>query len=225
MAGMLSHLNNPLVTMAIVFGSIQMLRFVDLTSPRTIQLLRGGYILSQMLMLLLWNWLRGKAMAVKKGTELVEVTETAAPFSGQPAKKTKMTVAEYDSLEARKQMQQVVIGSVLMLVLHFWLGMVQALVLQIILPWKSLLTQPLVQIYIFGYPATGALKRPFKQPNPFAEFMQEQTAEPASDSQKPSSEDAPRITEIKEESSSSTAEETKSSSTGSKKKKGGRKED
>lgn len=165
--------------MALVFGSIQLLRFVDMTSPRTIMLLRMGYIGSQMLMLLFWLYIRGLAKKnVKKDEGMVEIEETAAPFSGGESKKVKMTVSEYDVLEARKQLQQIVIGSVIMMALHFYFGMVQPLFLQILLPWKSLITQPLVQIYLFGYQATGPLKRPFKTPSPFAELMTEATAEP-----------------------------------------------
>jgi hypothetical protein len=164
--------------MAMVFGSIQLLRFVDMTNPRTINLLRMGYITSQMLMLLLWNYIRTRCKNGKKGGDMVEVEEPAAPFSGEPAKTKKMSVLEYDTMEAGKQLQQVIIGTIIMLVLHFWFGMVQPLFLQILLPWKSIVAQPLIQIHLFGFPATGALKRPFKQPNPFAEFTQEQTAEP-----------------------------------------------
>ncbi|PJF19576.1 hypothetical protein PSACC_00608 [Paramicrosporidium saccamoebae] len=207
MAVSLSTLNSPLVTMAMVFGSIQLLRFVDMTNPRTINLLRMGYITSQMLMLLLWNYIRTRCKSGKKNGDMVEVEEPATPFSGEPAKTRKMTVLEYDTMEAGKQLQQVIIGTVIMLVLHFWFGMVQPLFLQILLPWKSVVAQPLIQIHLFGFPATGALKRPFKQPNPFAEFTQEQTAEP----------DTEETREIEDDKSPKTAAKGK--------KKGGRKED
>lgn len=219
--------------MGMVFGIIQLLRFVDLTSPRTILLLRGGYLASQMLLLLLWTYIRSLALKAggkekKKGAsvETVEVEEAASPFSGQPARKTKMTVAEYDVLEARKQMQQVVVGTLILMALHFWFGMVQALVLQIILPWKTLLTQPLVQIYLFGFAAEGPLKRPFKQPNPLADLM----AAPAADeTATETSSGTPRITEIREGKEEEQAEDaaigTKDAATAKNRKKTGRKED
>lgn len=178
--GMLSLLNSPLVTMGMVFGSIQLLRYVDLTNPKNVLILRMGYIGSQMLMLLFWTWMRSVVKRTgKAGSESLEYEEPPKPFSGEAPKRIKMTMAEYDALEVGKQLQQIIVGTIIMLILHVWLGMVQPLFLQILLPWKSLVTNPLVQIHLFGFKADGALKRPFKQPGPFSEFMGEQAAEAA----------------------------------------------
>lgn len=233
MTGFLKMLESPLVSMGFLFGTIQLLRFVDMTAPRTILLIRGTYIFSQMAMLLFWYYIRVKAMEkAKKSSEMVEIEEAAAPFSGLPPRKAKLTVGEYDAQEARKQMQQIVIGSIVMLVLHVWFGMVQPLVLQVIIPWKSLLTQPLVQIHLFGFEAVGSLKRPFKQPNPLAEFMSEQTAEPtAADTDSDESKQPEgRITEVKDDDemaslSDASSKGTKPATIVSRKKKSARKED
>lgn len=196
--------------MGLVFGSIQLLRFVDMESPRTVMMLRIGYIASQMLMLLFWTYMRSSVLG-KKDLRTVEVEEPAVPFSGEAAKKKRMTITEYDTMECRKQMQQVVIGTAIMVILHLWLGLLQPLFLQMILPWKSLITQPLVQIHLMGYAAEGSLKRPFKQPNPFGDLMSDQTSEPPASS--PESVEQPAIKNADADSKSS------------KKKKSGRKED
>ena len=102
-------------------------------------------------------------------------------MSGQPARKTRMSAPEYDARECAKQMQQVATGTIIMLLLHYYFGLVQPLFLQILLPWKGVVTQPLVQIHLYGFAASGPLKRPFKTPSPFAEFMNEPAAEPAAE--------------------------------------------
>lgn len=178
----MSILNHPLATVVLVIGSVQLLRLVDLTNPKNILVLRGGYIASQMFMLAFWTWMRSVVKRSKKGIETLEYEEPSKPFSQEEPRKVKISVAEYDSLEVGKQMQQVIIGTLIMLALHLWLGMVQPLFLQIILPWKSIMTHPLVLIHLLRMTATGGLKRPFKQPNPLAELMGGQTAEPASES-------------------------------------------
>jgi len=175
----MSILNSPLVTMGLVFGCIQLTRFIDMTSAKSIMALRIGYLVSQMLLLVFWTWMRSlvKRAGGKKGQpEMVEVDEASKPLSGEAPRKIHMTVAEYDSQEVGKQMQQVIIGTIFLMVLHWYFGMVHPLFLQLILPWKSVVTNPLVRIHLFGSKAEGALKRPFKQPSPFSEFMGEQTA-------------------------------------------------
>lgn len=52
--------------------------------------------------------------------------------------------------------------------MHFKLGYTNPLVMQSILPLKSLYEQKIVQIHVFGKPAVGDLKRPFKAAGMFA---------------------------------------------------------
>lgn len=196
--------------MAIIFGSVQIFRFIDIANPRNVLLLRMAYLSSQMLMLGFWYFMRTVVLKHPKASEEFEYEEPAAPFSGAEPKKIKTTFSQYDAIEVGKQLQQIVVGTIIMFVIHYWFGIVQPLFLQIIIPWKSVIAQPLVQIHLFGFPSTGALKRPFKQPNPFSEFAQEQTAEPATEG---------------EVGGGGGEEEKKPETMTLKKKKGGRKED
>lgn len=225
--GVLGLLNSPLVTMGMVFGSIQLLRYVDLSSPKNVLILRMGYIGSQMLMLLFWTWMRSVVRRTGKAeSEALEYEEPPKPFSGEAPKRIKTTVADYDAVEVGKQLQQIIIGTIIMLLLHVWLGMVQPLFLQILLPWKGLVTNPLVQIHLFGFKAEGTLKRPFKQPGPFSEFMGEQAAEaatPAVDKDKTSDDDKGESTGDEASSVGSKSENTKPQIVS--RKKTGRKED
>lgn len=204
--GMIKMLNSPIITMGMVFGSMQLLRRIDLTEPKTLLILRASYITSQVLLVLFWFYVRSKINAKRtaskkksdsgKPEEWIEVTEPAVPFSGEGPKKTRVTVTDYDLGECGKQLQQVIVGTLIMLVVHFWFGVVQPLFLQVILPWKSVLTQPIILIHVFNMPAEGQLKRPFAQPNPLGDLMG--TNDNAADAAAPAAPAAaaPAITEV-----------------------------
>lgn len=51
--------------------------------------------------------------------------------------------------------------------LHFKWDFVQPLVLQAVLPWKNLLTAPVIAVNLFGKKAAGDLQRPWKAPSAF----------------------------------------------------------
>lgn len=179
MISIIDVLNNPFATMGVVLGLSQLLRYVDLANPKAILGLRIAYLVSQMAMLLFWTLLRRRISIQGAGNkETVEIEVSANPLTGSPAKTTRLSATEYDLQECGKQMQQLVTGTLFMLVLHYYFNLVQPLFFQIILPWKGLLTQPLVQIHVYGFAAVDALKRPFKVPSPFSELLNEQTAEP-----------------------------------------------
>jgi hypothetical protein len=82
-----------------------------------------------------------------------------------------MSVYDYDMAELQKNLNQVLSGLVIMSVMHFWLKFTQPLIFQSLLPWKNFFTMPLIQIRLFGFKAEGSLERPWKAPNPFADFM------------------------------------------------------
>lgn len=142
--------------------------------------LRFAYGLSQLLGLLFCLYLRSKinSLADKKNT--VEVTEPAKPFSDEyvealwifiyryrEPKKVKMTFMEYDLAEVNKQIQQILISSGILMAIHAYFGYAQPLFMQSILPWKNLLTLPVVRIHFWGCKATGELQRPWKPSSPF----------------------------------------------------------
>lgn len=168
----MEHLNNPLLTMAVFIGSAQLIRrFIDLSKPENILYARIAYIASQLLMVGALLLLRYYIRASEDGPR-VSVEHPANPLTGEPARKQAMTTREYDLSEVGKQLQSTVIGFGFMLLLHKWFGLVQPLVVQSVMPWKSLLTSPLIRIRLFGQHASGSLARPFKvAEGPLAQLM------------------------------------------------------
>jgi len=78
-----------------------------------------------------------------------------------------MSVMEYDLAEVGKQIQQTLFSAAILLAIHKYFGYSQPLFLQSILPWKNLLTLPVVRIHFWGCKAVADLARPWKPANPF----------------------------------------------------------
>lgn len=135
--------------------------------PQIIMYLRFAYGASQLLSLLFCLWLRSRINTLADRKNTFEVEEPAKPFSDEEPKKKRMTVMEYDLAEVNKQIQQILVSAGILMAIHSYFGYGQPLFLQSILPWKNLLTLPLVRIHFWGCPATGDLARPWKAANPF----------------------------------------------------------
>ena len=82
-----------------------------------------------------------------------------------------MSIREYDLAEVSKHLRQMAQQILIMCVMHLWLKFTQPLVMQSLMPWKTILMLPIVQIRLYGFKAEGNLARPWKIPNPFADFM------------------------------------------------------
>lgn len=72
------------------------------------------------------------------------------------------TIHAYDSEQLRQAFKGQLIGVAMMAFMHLYLQYKQPLIIQSILPFKGALETNLAKIYIFGSPASGDLKRPWK---------------------------------------------------------------
>lgn len=69
---------------------------------------------------------------------------------------------EYDLQEVNKAYRAQLMGVGMMAFMHLYLGYVNPLLLQSLLPIKSLFESNLVKVWILSKPAVGELKRPWK---------------------------------------------------------------
>ncbi|CAE7612350.1 pho88 [Symbiodinium pilosum] len=90
---------------------------------------------------------------------------------------------EYDMAKWFEQMQQQVVGCIVLACIHLQWGYITPLALQCVTAPLQLLDSPLVKIHLLGQPPHGALKRPFPEksllPFPLPE------AEPTKEKEKP----------------------------------------
>eukprot|EP00913_Durusdinium_trenchii_P025162 g23621.t1 len=99
-----------------------------------------------------------------------------------------MTTKEYDNSKWFEQMQQCVIGCLVLTYIHVHWGPTTPLAFQTVTAPIQLLEAPLVKIHALGKPAYGSLKRPFPPPSLFG-LPQLPQAEPVSKEKEKSKKD------------------------------------
>lgn len=98
----------------------------------------------------------------------LKYVEPANAFGGQEEPKlVTTTVKEYDIKQLNSAIRGVFTGIAMMGFMHIYMKYTNPLLLQSIMPIKSAIEQNIVQIHVFGKPAIGDLKRPFKAASMF----------------------------------------------------------
>lgn len=93
----------------------------------------------------------------------MKYVEPPSPLSGQTEDKlVTTTVKEYDLSQVNSAIKGMFSGIAMMAFMHLYMKYTNPLVIQSILPVKSALETNIVKIHVFGKPASGDLKRPFK---------------------------------------------------------------
>lgn len=92
--------------------------------------------------------------------------------SSEEGKLVTTTIHAYDSQQVRTAFRGQLMGVAMMAFMHVYLKYTNPLLIQSIIPLKSAFENNIVKIHLWGQPASGDLKRPFKQPQGFMSAMQ-----------------------------------------------------
>lgn len=92
--------------------------------------------------------------------------------SSEEGKLVTTTVQAYDAQQVKASFRSQLMGIGMMGFMHIYMKYTNPLVIQSIIPFKSAIEANLVQIHLFGKPASGDLKRPFKQAAGFMSGLQ-----------------------------------------------------
>ncbi len=92
----------------------------------------------------------------------LKYVEPAPLGSSEEGKLVTTTVHAYDKGQLKNLMRSQLMGVAMMAFMHLYLKYTNPLLIQSIIPLKGLFEANLTKIYLFGQPATGDLKRPFK---------------------------------------------------------------
>lgn len=141
---------------------------------------RGLYLLSNAIIAIMYLYIQSKINA-KKGmpthqppdacyqltTVNLDLTtlkyvEPAPVGSAEEPKLITTTVHSYDLQQLRALWKSQLMGVAMMGFMHLYLKYTNPLLIQSIIPLKGALEGNLVKIYLFGQPAIGDLKRPWK---------------------------------------------------------------
>ena len=98
----------------------------------------------------------------------LKYVEPAKPFTNEQPKPVRTTYGDYDREKLKEALRTALTGAGVMMAFHFYFHLTQPLALQSIMSVKTAIGSPLAKIYILGKKAEGDLRRPWKNPNPFA---------------------------------------------------------
>jgi hypothetical protein len=92
----------------------------------------------------------------------LKYVEPAPLGSGEEPKLVTTTIQEYDNSQLRSMYKAQLMGVAMMAVMHLYFKYTNPLLIQSILPVKGAFEGNLVKVHLFGQPAVGELKRPWK---------------------------------------------------------------
>ena len=102
----------------------------------------------------------------------LKYVEPAPMGSSEEGKLVTTTVHAYDVGQLKNLMRSQMMGVLMMGVMHLYFKYTNPLVIQSIIPLKGALESNLTKIHVWGQPAVGDLKRPFKQAAGFMSGLQ-----------------------------------------------------
>jgi hypothetical protein len=92
----------------------------------------------------------------------LKYVEPAPMGSSEEAKLVTTTVHAYDKAQLKQAFRSQLMGVGMMGVMHVYFKYTNPLLIQSIIPLKGIFESNLTKVYLYGKPATGDLKRPWK---------------------------------------------------------------
>ncbi len=178
MASKVGVINRSSTNLVIILGMMQVSKRVPFDDPQVLMGVRILYVVSNLLIFAL-NYYIGMKIKQKRGTwykfctlryrmltfldlTTLKYVEPAPMGSGEEPKLVTTTIQEYDNSQLQSQYKSQLMGVAMMAFMHLYLKYTNPLLIQSLIPVKGALEGNLVKVHIFGKPAAGELKRPWK---------------------------------------------------------------
>ncbi|KAL9107462.1 MAG: hypothetical protein Q9227_007659 [Pyrenula ochraceoflavens] len=153
---------NPQVTnLIIILGMMQVSKKVPFDDPMVLNGVRLLYVLSNLIIVGIYFFVK-RSIDQKKDLTTLKYVEPSPMGSDQEPKLVTTTVQEYDNNQLRTLYKGQMMGVAMMAFMHLYLKYTNPLLIQSIIPLKSAFEGNLVKVHLFGQPASGDLKRPWK---------------------------------------------------------------
>ncbi|KAK3167749.1 hypothetical protein OEA41_010878 [Lepraria neglecta] len=153
---------NPQITnLVIILGMMQVSKKIPFEDPQVLMGIRALYIISNLIILGIYLFMQQKINSKKDLTTLKYVEPPPMGSSEEP-KLVTTTVHSYDLQQLRGMFKSQLMGVGMMGVMHLYFQYTNPLLIQSIIPLKGAFEGNLVKIHLFGQPAIGDLKRPWK---------------------------------------------------------------
>ncbi|KAF4119505.1 hypothetical protein GMORB2_4635 [Geosmithia morbida] len=167
MAGISPQITN----LIIMLGMMQVSKRVPFDDPSVLDLIRIGYVSSNVIIGLIYVYVQFQ-INKKKDMTTLKYVEPAPVGSSEEPKLVTTTIHAYDSQQVKTAFRGQLMGLAMMSFMHIYLQYNNPLLIQSIIPLKTALENNLVKIHLYGQPASGDLKRPFKSGGGFMSAMQ-----------------------------------------------------
>lgn len=154
-------LNPQITNLAIILGMMQVSKQVPFDDPQVLLGVRGFYIISNLIIAAIYLFIQQKINS-KKDLTTLKYVEPAPMGSAEEPKLITTTVHSYDLQQLRGLWRSQLMGVGMMCVMHLYFKYTNPLLIQSIIPLKGAFEGNLVKIHLFGQPAIGDLKRPWK---------------------------------------------------------------
>jgi len=153
---------SPQITnLVIILGMMQVSKRIPMEDPDTLNLIRGGYVLSNVIILAVYAYVHFLIQKKKDMTTLKYVEQPQMGSTEEP-KLVTTTVHRYDLDQMKALYKAQLMGVGMMAVMHLYFKYTNPLLIQSIIPLKGAFEGNEVKIHLFGQSASGDLKRPFK---------------------------------------------------------------
>ncbi|OQO03631.1 hypothetical protein B0A48_09474 [Cryoendolithus antarcticus] len=163
---------NPQITnLVIILVMMQASKKVPFDDPNVLNGVRALYVVSNLIIAGIYFYVKMQ-IDKKKDRTVLKYVEPAPMGSTEEAKAVTTTVNAYDSEQLRGLFKSQLMGVGMMAVMHVYFKYTNPLLIQSIIPLKGAFEGNLVKVHLFGTPAAGELKRPWKAAAGFAGMMQ-----------------------------------------------------
>ncbi|KAI1001834.1 hypothetical protein K3495_g6371 [Podosphaera aphanis] len=156
-------LSPQITNLAIILGMMQVSKRIPMEDPQTVNLIRAGYIISNLIIISVYAFVHFR-INKKKDLTTLKYIDTPPMGSAEEPKLVTTTNHAYDISQMKALYKAQLMGVGMMAVMHLYFNYTNPLLIQSIIPLKGALEGPEIAIHLFGKQPTGELKRPFKAP-------------------------------------------------------------
>jgi len=154
-------LSPQITNLVIILGMMQVSKRIPMDDPDTLNMIRAGYVLSNVIILSVYAYVHF-IINKKKDMTTLKYVEAAPMGSTEEPKLVTTTVHKYDVDQMKALYKAQLMGVGMMAVMHLYFKYTNPLLIQSIIPLKGAFEGNEIKIHLFGQPAMGDLKRPFK---------------------------------------------------------------
>ncbi|KAK3314471.1 inorganic phosphate transporter Pho88 [Apodospora peruviana] len=156
-------LSPQITNLVIILGVMQLAKKIPFEDPNVLNACRAAYVASNLIILGIYLYIK-MTVDKKKDMTTLKYVEPAPMGSSEEGKLVTTTVHAYDVGQLKQLFRAQMMGVAMMGVMHLYFKYTNPLLIQSIIPLKGALEANMAKIHLWGQPAAGDLKRPFKAP-------------------------------------------------------------